>query len=261
VISVVLIFGTINLAGIVFTAWVEDILSALKILPLIIIPIILIPFIRIENFTPFSPKGDLAFLGSAVVVYWCYTGFELSAIPSREAKEPEKTVPRSLFLVFLAVTLIYLGINLSIIGTAGAEGVASTSAPISYAMDIAFKGSGNIVQIIALISMLSALNAYLIGTSLIMQSIGSSFGLKISKDSSRGVPAYMIAICVILSCVLLFFANYFVFLASASVILSLIPYIGLCYAAFKLVDRPLVKIVSITGIISTAAVLISTFII
>ncbi|WP_424359271.1 hypothetical protein [Methanocella sp. MCL-LM] len=58
---------------------------------------------------------------------------------------------------------------------------------------------------------------------------------------------------------LLLFTDYFVFLASASVIATLVPYLFLCYAAMKGIDKPWVKLIAAIGIISTLIVLLSTF--
>lgn len=258
--SIVILFGAVNLFGIALAAWVEDILTVIKILPLLVIPLVLLPFVSINNFIPFSPNGDYTFLKSAVVVYWCYTGFELSAIPSRSVKDPERTVPLSLLYVFVTVTVVYLSLNFALIGSIGSAALASTPAPISYAMDRFFNGSGVVVLAIALVSMLSALNAYLIGTSIVIQDFaGKNAGL--SKETRSGAPVYAILLCTVLSAFLLLFSNYFVFLASASVFATLIPYLFLCWAAFRSDDKPWVKVVAFAGIISTMAVLLSTFMI
>ncbi|HMK47574.1 MAG TPA: APC family permease [Methanocella sp.] len=249
-------FGAINLMGIALSAWIEDVLTVLKILPLLIIPLILLPFVQTGNFT-FEGGNSLSFLSSAVVVYWCFTGFELSAIPSRAVRDPERSVPRSLIYVFATVALIYLSLNFALIGSVGAKDLASTSAPISYAVDRFFPGTGIIIAAVAVVSMISALNAYLLGTSIVVQ----SFSGKYNKDFAfehRGVPVYALILCTALTAFLLLFTDYFVFLASASVITTLIPYLCLCYAALKSIDRPLVKIIAVAGLVSTIAILISS---
>jgi amino acid transporter len=109
-----------------------------------------------------------------VVIYWCFTGFELSAIPSRAVRDPEHTVPRSLIYVFVAVTIIYLALNFALIGSAGTDALASTMTPISYVVDHFFSGWGVVVAFVAIVSMLSALNAYLLGTSIVLESFSNT---------------------------------------------------------------------------------------
>lgn len=260
-ILLVIAFGLLNLLGIALSAWIEDALTVIKILPLLVIPLLLLPFISESNFTPFSPEGNFAFLKSAVVIYWCFTGFELSAIPSKPVRDPEKTVPRSLLYVFVMVTVIYLALNFSLIGSVGSTLLASTPAPISYAMEHFYAGAGVFVLAIAIVSMLSALNAYLLGTSLVVESFGGKYIPAFAKESKWQVPVLAVLVCTLVTALLLAFTDYFVFLASASVVCTLIPYIFLCIASYRLFDNKWIKLVSVVGIISTLAVLVSSLLI
>lgn len=258
---IVIGFGMLNLLGIALSAWVEDFLTILKILPLLVIPLLLLPFVDAGNFLPFNPHGNWDFLKSAVVIYWCFTGFELSAIPSSPVKDPERTVPLSLLYVFVTVTVIYLALNFALIGSVGSTALASTASPISYAMEHFFAGSGSIILIIAIFSMLSALNAYLLGTSLVVESFVGKYIPAFAKESKWHVPVLAVLVCTVVTALLLVFTDYFVFLASASVICTLIPYIFLCVASLKTFDNKWIKLVSLLGIISTLAVLVSSFLI
>ena len=258
-VALVVGFGLINLVGLALSAWIENIMAVLKILPLLIVPLILLPFISGANFTPAGAGGSMTFLSSAIIIYWCFTGFEISAIPSSSVRDPERTVPRSLIYVFVAVTVIYLALNFALIGSVGAQDLASTAAPISYAVERFFPGTGIVIGVVAVISMLSALNAYLLGTAMVLQSFSSKYN-KAFAFERKGVPVYTVILCTALTAFLLLFTDYFVFLASASVIATLIPYLFLCYAAMKAIDRPIVKLIAAIGIISTLIVLVSSFV-
>lgn len=256
---IIIAFGALNLLGVALSAWVEDILTILKILPLLIVTVVLLPFVSEGNFIPFSPDGSLAFMGSAVVIYWCFTGFELSAIPSKPVQDPDRTVPLSLLYVFVIVTAIYLSINFALIGSVGTEGLASSASPIAFAMDNFFPGWGIVVVVIAVVSMLSALNAYLLGTSLVLESFAGKYVPAFARESRWHVPVLAVLACTAVTAALLLVMDRFVFLASASVVCSLIPYIFLCVAAFRLIDSNWIKAVAVVGIVSTAIVLVSSF--
>jgi amino acid transporter len=260
-IFLVIAFGLLNLLGVALSAWVEDALTIIKIVPLLIIPLLLLPFVKEGNFLPFSPDGNFAFLKSAIVIYWCFTGFELSAIPSKPVNDPERTVPLSLLYVFFAVTLIYLALNFSLIGSVGSAFVASTPAPISSVMEHFYSGAGVIVLVIAVVSMFSALNAYLLGTSLVVESFAGKYIPAFAKESKWQVPVLAVLVCTVVTALLLAFTDYFVFLASASVVCTLIPYIFLCMASFMKFENKWIKLVSVLGIISTLAVLVSSLVI
>jgi amino acid transporter len=256
-IGLVVAFGVLNLIGIALAARVEDALTVIKILPLLIIPLLLFPYIDPGNFAPMSFEG-LDFLKCAAVIYWCFTGFELPAIPSRAVRDPEHTVPRSLIYVFVAVTVIYLALNFALMGSVGSDGVASTMTPITYAVDHFFSGWGVVITVVAVVSMLSALNAYLLGTSLILQSFSEKYWKPLTFER-KGVPIFMVIICTVATIFVLLFTSDFSFLASASVIATLVPYLALCYAAMINIEKPLVKVMAVIGILATGLVLISSF--
>ena len=110
--------------------------------------------------------------------------------------------------------------------------------------------------------MLSALNAYIIGTSRILQSMAAQFSIpKIQDLNKRGTPAFaLIAACGI-SAGLLLFSNHFAQLATVSVITTLIPYIFFCLASGILVIDIKSRLIALLGVISTTGILVMYFIV
>jgi amino acid transporter len=110
--------------------------------------------------------------------------------------------------------------------------------------------------------MLSAINAYIIGTSRILQSMSARFSIpKIRDLTPRGTPAVALIAGSAISAILLLFSNHFDQLATISVITTLIPYIFFCLASWVLVTDTKARLVSAAGAISTAAILIIYFIV
>jgi amino acid transporter len=260
-IAIIGAFCWLNISGISLSGMTENILTTLKIIPLVIIAFLLIPSINIDNFVPQTPVTYTGFLATIIIVYWPFTGFEISAIPVEETREP-KIIRRSLILVMAIVVSVYLLLNVSLIGSVGAEALAASPAPIATAAGILFIRSGSFVALIGIVAMLSAINAYIIGTSRILQSMSARFSIpKIRDLTPRGTPASaLIAGCAI-SAALLLFSNHFDQLATISVITTLIPYIFFCLSSWVLVTDTRSRLVSATGAISTAAILIIYFII
>ena len=91
------------------------------------------------------------------------------------------------------------------------------------------------VGIIGIIAMLSAINAYIAGTSRVLQNISYQLRLPILKDlTSSATPLVATTIVAIISILLLFISNKFAELASISVIIILLPYFFICIAAYKI---------------------------
>jgi amino acid transporter len=260
-IAIIGAFCWLNISGISLSGMTENILTTVKIIPLVIIAFLLIPSIKVDNFVPQTPVTVTGFLATIIIVYWPFTGFEISAIPVEETRDP-KLIRRSLILVMGIVVSLYLLLNVALIGSVGAEALAASPAPLATAAGILFDRSGSFIAIIGIVAMLSAINAYIIGTSRILQSMSARFSVPKIQDLTRqGTPVYaLIAGCAI-SAALLLFSNHFAQLATISVITTLIPYIFFCLASWVLVNDTKARLVSASGAISTAAILIIYFIV
>jgi amino acid transporter len=252
-------FCWLNIAGISLSGVTENILTTLKIIPLVIISLLLIPFIDIHNFEPSVPFSLPILLATIIIVYWPFTGFEISAIPVEETRDPA-LIRRSLLLVMGIVASVYILLNVALIGSVGVEALSASPAPIATAAGILFSHSGSFVACIGIIAMLSAINAYIVGTSRILQSMSAEFSVPLIRDlNNRGTPAYaLIAGCAV-SGGLLFFSNQFVQLATISVITTLIPYIFFCIASWILVTDRKSRLISFVGSASTVAILVIFF--
>jgi amino acid transporter len=260
-IAIIGAFCWLNITGISLSGMTENILTTLKIIPLVLIAVLLIPSINVDNFVPQTPVTVTGFLATIIIVYWPFTGFEISAIPVDETRDP-KLIRRSLILVMGIVVSLYLLLNVALIGSIGAEALAASPAPLATAAGILFESSGSFIAIIGIVAMLSAINAYIIGTSRILQSMSAQFSVPKIRDINRnGTPVYALIAGCSISAALLLFSNHFAQLATISVITTLIPYIFFCLASWVLVSDTRARLVSAAGAISTAAILIIYFII
>jgi amino acid transporter len=258
-IFIIMAFLGINLIGIAFSGRTEVILAAAKVVPIVVIAVALIPFIRIENLVPSGevPLADL--LKVAIIVYWPFTGFEISAIPVEETRDP-RTISRALLIVMASVCAIYLVLNISLIGAVGSEELAASPAPVATAAGILFTGAAPLVALIGIVTMFSALNAYIIGTSRVLKNLAGRFRIpRLAELTSRGTPKAALVVSCILAGGLLFFSNSFDLLASIAVVTTLVPYIAICIVALRLSGDARQKIVGSLGAALAAAILVLYF--
>jgi amino acid transporter len=260
-IGLIALFCLINIIGISFSGMTENVLTTLKIVPLVAISLLLIPFIRPENFVSTMPLTGSGLLATIIIVYWPFTGFEISAIPVEETRDPS-LIRTSLLIVMGIVVSLYLVLNIALIGSVGVVSLAASPAPIATAAGIVFAQSGTLVAFIGIVAMLSALNAYIIGTSRVLHSLSGRLSVPKLRDlSGSGTPAYALGAGCIASAALLFLSNHFEALATISVITTLIPYIFFCCASWILVTDPKSRWVSAAGALSTAVILVIYFIV
>jgi amino acid transporter len=254
------VFCAINLIGITLSGITENILTALKVIPLVVIAVLLLPAIELENLVPLVPITATTLISTVLVVYWPFTGFEISAIPVEEMKEP-RTVPLALVIVMLIVSGIYLLLNIALIGSVGSAVLAASPAPIATAAGFVFSRSGSIVAVIGIIAMLSALNAYLVGASRVLHSTAVTRHISCLKGlNPRGTPTIPLFLISLLSAGALLISNNFERLAVLSVLATLVPYLFFCIAAFIVIPEIPKRIIAFTGIASSGGLLLLSFI-
>ncbi len=66
-IAIIAVFGMVNVTGVRPSANIENVLTVLKTLPLIILAIVLLPYIRQENFAPFFTESKTDFLKAVII--------------------------------------------------------------------------------------------------------------------------------------------------------------------------------------------------
>ncbi len=260
-IEVLIIFGfcALNLRGVSLSGTTENILTTLKTVPLIILALLLIPFIRLSNFTPFYPADSMDFLKAVIIIYWTFTGFEICAIPADETKG-KGLIFSSLIIVMAIVISVYALLNISLIGSVGSAALARSPTPVATASGLVFAESEKLVALIGIIAMLSALNAYMLGTSRVIQNLSSELNVPMFRDiSSRGTPAHATILTAILSSMLLLFSNRFDELASISVVTTLLPYLFICMATYKIFQEGKIRLIACIGAATTAAILVISF--
>jgi amino acid efflux transporter len=258
-ILIIAVFLGLNLAGIALSGATENVLSLLKLIGIGAIIVALAPFLHGRELLPARIAPLPALLEVVVIVYWPFTGFEISAIPVAETKDPAR-IGRALTLVMALVCAIYLGLNIALIGAVGAVELAASEAPVAHAVGRVFPGTGPLVAVLGIVTMLSALNAYVVGASRVVQNGAEAFHLeRLAALSGRGVPAVALFIACGSAAALLLVSNRFDVLATAAVLMTLVPYVAICWAAFVGGTKPITRLVSLSGAILTSAILVLYF--
>ena len=122
----VLLLTAINVAGIKSGAKTAVILTWGKILPLVLLVSVGIFFVSWSRILPVPtpPAGSLG--AAALVVLFAYAGFENTAAPAGEFKNPRRDVPFALIAEITIVTAIYTLVQLVAIGLLPNLGASDT---------------------------------------------------------------------------------------------------------------------------------------
>lgn len=168
------LFGitTINIIGVKAAGKVNDILTLLKLSPLVLfigVGLYLVvsePNKTIQNFTPFAPLGFDNFSTSLILIFWAYVGFEIGTLPASEIRNPRKTIPKAIITGILIVLAFYLLTNFVLFSVTNWKDLAKTSVPLVYASTAMIGMTGAfIVGIGALISVSGSDESGTLGTA------------------------------------------------------------------------------------------------
>ena len=173
--AICLIFIIINYIGLKESVLFNNLLVTAKVLILLFFVAFGMGFLRPGNFTPFAPEGSMGILSGAALIFFAYTGFARVTIMAEEVKDPEKTIPRSIFLALGISTVIYLLVSFVAVGLAGAPALAQSGSPLADA--IGSTGSSGAVLVISLGAMIataSVLLTTIMGISRIVFSMARS---------------------------------------------------------------------------------------
>jgi APA family basic amino acid/polyamine antiporter len=149
----------INVIGVKAAGKVNDILTIVKLIPLVllifggILFFILNPEVIRTNYVPFTPLGLHNFGSVLVLIFWAYVGFELGTLPASEVRNPKKTIPKAIISGMMIVTFFYLLTNFVVYGTVNWFKLAATSTPLVDVAVIIFGTTGAVIMTIgALVS-------------------------------------------------------------------------------------------------------------
>ncbi|MDD1693813.1 MAG: amino acid permease, partial [Methanoregula sp.] len=154
-----IIFLIINYLGLKESVLFNNLLVTAKVLILLFFIAFGLGFIRPGTFTPFAPEGSMGILSGAALIFFAYTGFARVTIMAEEVKDPEKTLPRSIYLALAISTVIYLFVSVVAVGLAGSPALAHSGSPLADA--IGSTGSSGAVLVISLGAMIATASVLL----------------------------------------------------------------------------------------------------
>ena len=158
-VAICLVFIIINYLGLKGSVLFNNLLVMAKILILVFFIAFGLGFLRPDNFIPFTPEGSMGILSGAALIFFAYTGFARVTIMAEEVKDPEKTIPRSIFLSLGISTVIYLFVSVVAVGLAGAPALALSGSPLAIA--IGMTGNSWAVLVISLGAMIATASVLL----------------------------------------------------------------------------------------------------
>ncbi len=165
-------FAAVNTRGVRQGARLIEVATVAKLLPLAIFVLFGLFAMVPANLTwPGMPSShDLGRM--SILLVFAFAGVESALAPSGEVKDPARTVPRAVGVAMIAITLLYVSIQITAQGILGADLPNHGDAPLAAAAERVFGRAGALLLLIgAAVSMF----AYLSGMMLAMPRVLYAF--------------------------------------------------------------------------------------
>jgi APA family basic amino acid/polyamine antiporter len=159
----------------------------------------------------FDDIFSTGFAVSLVWVYYAYSGWNASAYMANEIKNPQRTIPRSLFISTLVVTVLYLFLNaVFLFSTPVAEMTGQLEVGLIAAQHIFGHTLGNMMGLLIALLLVSSISSMVFLGPRVSQVMGEDTYIlrPLAKRSERGTPYVAIWVQYIIS-VLLIITNSF----------------------------------------------------
>ena len=184
-VCVVLVCTALALTRTRTSAWVNTVLVAIKIFALVALVAVGVAYVNPANWHPFVPAntGEFGSFGwsgvarGAGVLFFAFIGFDGVSTLAEDARDPQKTVPRSLFITLVIVTLLYVSVSLVVTGLAGYKSLAVPD-PLYFALSSESASAGPIkivkalVAVVAIIGLISVVFSNILGQVRVFYSMG-----------------------------------------------------------------------------------------
>ncbi|MCG8457402.1 MAG: amino acid permease [Holophagales bacterium] len=145
----------------------------------------------------FADMASGPFAVSLLYVMFAYAGWNASTYIIEEVKTPERTVPRSLVLATLLVTVLYTGLNWAFLATAPAESmvgqidVGHVSAAVIFGPE-----GGRLMSALLCLALVSTLSAMTWAGPRVTQVIGQDYAVfrPLARTNRHGIPVLAILV-------------------------------------------------------------------
>jgi amino acid transporter len=128
-------------------------------------------FVNVEHWSPFAPNGIGGVLKGVSGVFFAYIGFDAISTTAEECKNPQKDLPRSMFLSLGICTVIYVLVSLVLTGMVDYKELG-VGDPLSYVFDVVgLKYISIIISASAVIAIASVLLVFQMGQPRIWMSM------------------------------------------------------------------------------------------
>lgn len=164
------------------------------------------PTVLLDNQFSFSDIFSTGFAVSLVWVYYAYSGWNAAAYMAGEIRNPQRTIPRSLFISTLIVTLLYLLLNAVYMLCTPIDAMkGQVEVGLIAAQSIFGQEGGNLMGLLIALLLVSSISSMVFLGPRVTQVMGEDTYIlrALSKKSAKGTPYVAIWVQFLISSLLI----------------------------------------------------------
>jgi amino acid transporter len=137
----------VNIRGVRQGARLIEVVTVAKLLPLLLFVVVGAWFVHPGNLAWDGVPAARDVGRTAIVLVFAFAGIETALVPSGEVRDPARTVPRALFVAMVAVTLLYIAIQVVAQGVLAGAMAQHQDAPLAAAASRFAGRAGTLVML------------------------------------------------------------------------------------------------------------------
>ena len=165
---IILLFG-INISGIRESSVVNIIFTLIEVGGLVFIIVLSVPHLGDVNYLEMPPGGGHQVIAAGALAFFAFVGFEEIVKLSEETRNPEKNIPRALFIASIIVIVMYTIVAICAVSVIPYQQLGESNSPLA---DIASESYGNngviLISVIALFATSNTILSNMIGSSRVL---------------------------------------------------------------------------------------------
>jgi amino acid transporter len=208
-ITAVILLTLVNIFGVQSGKWTQNLLTAVKVLGLLIIITIGLLFtVPLETWSSSYPsRHESNFYLAIILVLFTYGGWSNISYVAAEVIHPQKNILRSLIIGTTLITCIYVVINVAFLNILGIGGMSSSPSIASDMVHISFGDTGVLlISLLICITCLGNINGMIFTESRIFYAMGQEhhlYRLLGSWNSQLDSPVWSLIFQAIITIVLI----------------------------------------------------------
>jgi amino acid transporter len=199
-VGAVVVLTLINIVGVQQGKWTQNVLTIVKFAGLAAIVVAGFCVSPAAGQAPSAvANGDFKLGLAMIFIFYAYGGWNEMAYVGSEVRDPQKNILRALVLGTVAVTALYILLNLAFVHALGIEGMLPPSDPNApakvVAADVLFRavgeGGARLISLLICVSALGAVNGMIFTGARIYYAMGTDHRLYAwlgQWSSARGTP-------------------------------------------------------------------------